>query len=206
MNCRIFHQKLEDYLEGGLDFPARFGVERHADQCYACQKEITTALKLRQMARDFRRVSAPTSLENALMARIQAEKSHRIYWKIGLLWRYGLEGFSWRAAGATAFAAILIVGGIAYFISGGSNEAPIVQSDMLRQVTPPEAGLLQDAKLQESGENRWGSPVFQPGDSEYYEFLIPVSGEGQLMLRLPKRIQMRYDQPSQQYFIRNVSH
>ena len=46
MDCRTFNKKLEDYLEGGLDFPGRFGMERHAGHCFACGKTVADAQKL----------------------------------------------------------------------------------------------------------------------------------------------------------------
>jgi len=46
MNCRTFHRTLEDYLEGGLDFSGRFGMERHARQCLSCGSRFTTYERL----------------------------------------------------------------------------------------------------------------------------------------------------------------
>jgi len=55
--------------------------------------------------------------------------------------------------------------------------------------------------------DRQRPPLFlESADSEYVEYLVPGTGDRQLVMRLPKTIRMRYGQPSEEYFIRNVSH
>ncbi len=66
MNCRTFHRTLEDYLEGGLDFSGRFGMERHARQCLSCGKEMSDAQQLRRMVSEF------SALRRPLISRLQS--------------------------------------------------------------------------------------------------------------------------------------
>ena len=236
MDCRTFHRKLEDYLQDGLDFPARFGMERHAKQCYACEKDVTAALSLRQMARDLRRIGAPADFEASLLARIQTEKSCRRFWQLRELWLFGFEGFSWRVASVTALVTVLLVGTVAYLNFGTRLDRPTASQNMGRLTTlSPERNAAQSAavfglplpeglevskpgaflggasavnikKSGQIGRNDWATPVAEPADSGYIEFLVPFSGDRQLIMQLPRTIRMRYDQPSREYFIRNVSH
>jgi hypothetical protein len=236
MDCRTFHRKLEDYLQDGLDFPARFGMERHAKQCYACEKDVTAALSLRQMARDLRRVGAPADFEASLLARIQTEKSGRRFWQLRELWLFGFEGFSWRVASVTALVTVLLVGTVTYLKFGTRLDRPTASQTMGRLTAPsPERKATQGTaafdlpsaeglglfkplaslggasavNIKKAGQispDNWATPVAEPVDSGYIEFLVPFSGDRQLIMQLPRTIRMRYDQPSREYFIRNVSH
>jgi hypothetical protein len=141
MDCRTFHRKLEDYLEGGLDFPRRFGMERHAKQCYACGKDAAEALSLRQMARGLHRVGAPPNFEAALLTRIREEKASRRFWKLHNLWLFGLDRFSWRTAGAVALVVALIAGATLTLHYGGwFDRAKPPQAAMSRSSTPLPEG------------------------------------------------------------------
>jgi hypothetical protein len=228
MDCRTFHRKLEDYLEGGLDFPARFGMERHAKQCLACEKDISTALNLRQMAREMQRTSAPPDFENSLLARIQVEKARRHFWQVRDLWLFGFDGFSWRVAGVTALATMLMVGGLTYYLSvtgtDRSNAPQIAAGDVTKSpsarsaaATPIAAGMtegvprggvssLNVGRLSSLFTDSWVTPYADPSDSGFVDILVPVSGDRQLIMQLPRTIRMRFDQPSREHFIRNVSH
>src|SRR2546422_10036868 len=86
MDCRSFQKNLEDYLEGGLDFGGRFGMERHAQQCYVCGRDIANARWLAEMARGLKPVAAPPHFESAVLARIHAKDSRSWFWS---LWIYG---------------------------------------------------------------------------------------------------------------------
>ncbi len=89
MNCRTFHRTLEDYLEGGLDFSGRFGMERHARQCLSCGKEMSDAQRLHQMVSELQRVKAPSDFEASVLREIGMRKAHgrfsgfRSFW---MLW------------------------------------------------------------------------------------------------------------------------
>jgi hypothetical protein len=137
MDCRTFHRKLEDYLEGGLDFPARFGMERHAKHCYACGKDVAAALSLSQMARELSRVGAPPNFEAALLGRMREENASRRFWKLHDLWLFGLDRFSWRTAGVVALVVAFIAGATLTLHYGGwFNLAKPPQAAMSRSATP----------------------------------------------------------------------
>ncbi len=225
MDCPTFHRNLEDYLEGGLDFAGRFGMERHASRCFACEKEIAAALKLRQMARELQKVYAPPDFEGSLLTRIQAEESRGRFWGVRELWLYGFEGFSWRVAGVTAIVTVLIVGTIGYFHYGMLfNRPAITQSGEevagsrngnvgdLSQAAAGEASATNSMSALDIGNfsrlfrDNWAIPYAEPGDSDFVDIAVPGPGGQQLIMQLPRTIRMRYGQPSREYFIRKVSH
>ena len=97
MDCRKFQKNLEDYLEGGLDFAGRFGMERHAQQCYPCGRTESEAQKLKHLALEIKRVGAPPDFEAAVLARIHNRES-RFFWGGLRKWRvHGPEWPSWRS-------------------------------------------------------------------------------------------------------------
>jgi hypothetical protein len=154
MDCRTFHRKLEDYLEGGLDFPARFGMERHAKQCYACGKDVAAALSLRQIARELRRVGAPPNFEAALLSRMREEKASRRFWKLHGLWFFGPDRFSWRTAGLVAVVVAFIAGAtLTLHYSGWFNLTEPPQAAMSRSATP-----LSDVESGKNVNNIYPSP------------------------------------------------
>jgi hypothetical protein len=229
MDCRTFHKKLEDYLEGELDFPARFGMERHAKQCFACEKKLNAALRLRQMARELRRVGAPVDFEGSLMIRIQNEKPQHRFWKLQELWLHSFEGFSWRVAVVTALLTVLMVGTIGYHYWGtGNNRSVTPQAAVGSVINPaadkgagaqPEAVGLPDpaaalsavsafdiGRASRFSVDNWATPYAEPGDSDLVDILVPFAGDRQLIMQLPRTIRMRYAQPSREFYIRNVSH
>jgi hypothetical protein len=223
MDCRTFHRKLEDYLEDSLDFPGRFGMERHAKQCYACEKVVNGALSLRQRARDLKRVSAPQDFEASLLARIQKEKSQRRFINFRDRWLFGLDGFSWRVAGVTAVVTMLVVGAIGIFHFGAGFNRPSTPGSAAENTSNPlpekgvegaEPNVADITRIADSragrvswlGQDTWAIPYALPGDSEFIEFMVPVAGDQQLILQVPRTIRMRYQQPTREYFIRNVSH
>lgn len=119
MDCRTFHRRLDDYLQGGMDFAGRFGVERHAQQCLACGKSLKDAVRLNQMAQEMRRVQAPLDFESALLARIQAVKVQRRSSRLWKFWVFGLDQVSWRAvAVGTASAALVVLAVFVLFRNG----------------------------------------------------------------------------------------
>jgi hypothetical protein len=92
MDCRKFQKNLEDYLEGGLDFAGRFGMERHAQQCYACGRTESDAQKLKQhLALGIKRVSAPPNFEAAVLARIHDRESGFFGGGLRRWWAHGPE-------------------------------------------------------------------------------------------------------------------
>jgi hypothetical protein len=236
MDCRTFHKKLEDYLEGGLDFPGRFGMERHAQQCFLCGKVVSDAQKLTRMARGLDRVKAPSDFEASLLSRIQKEHVPRRSgwpWRLPIFWGYE---WSWRPVGWGALAVALL--GAGFFLSTrwtnsdlngvslaqkpvvatpaaqtnpGDFERPAaVEPSNVAEVSdsmPPSGrkALRADAvfSTQESGLSVYAEPATGTG---YEQYLVPGPDNRQIIVRLPKTIRMRYGQPSEEYYIRNVSH
>lgn len=218
---------MEDYLEGKLDFPGRFAVERHAKQCYACDKDLSAALRLRQMAGDLKRVAAPADFEVALLARIREEKSHRGFRLFQDVWRRSFEGFSWRVAAVTAAVAVMAASAATYLYF-----VPVMVQNEVRQAVLGEAPEITAAGAtganataansdntpfnQTSGlavanfsrfaQDNLATPYADPRDFDFFELLVPVAGDRQLILQVPKTIRMRYHQLPREYFIRNVSH
>jgi hypothetical protein len=127
MDCRTFQKQLEDYLEGGLDFAGRFGMERHAQQCFCCGKQIVEAQKLGRMARDLMRVSAPANFEASLLRRISAQEAHSRCWSIQKYWIYGFEWPAWSRLALVSL--ILTTAGVgiyysAFWVSRDQSIAP----------------------------------------------------------------------------------
>jgi hypothetical protein len=91
MNCRAFHRNLEDYLDDGLDFVGRFGMEKHAGQCIQCGKDLAGAQKLRRMAQQMRKIKAPDNFEAAVFNRIGKEKARGGWFGVQKFWLYGFE-------------------------------------------------------------------------------------------------------------------
>ncbi len=234
MDCSTFHKSLEDYLDGGLDFPGRFGVERHAQQCLCCGKDLADAQRISRLTKELNRVKAPSDFEAQVHRRIQSRGLHRHpkLWKLKYFWwdRIPFRSLAWGTA-----TLVLLVGGVFYsfhWISIGQNSpdsslsarnplpenVPVTQDS--RQPSVPAGVASNEARstaskrlypmqaqdsrfVMESDAPPWS---IEPGDTEYVEYLVPAAGGQQLVMRLPKTIRMRHGQPSEEYFIRNVSH
>jgi len=239
MNCRKFQDRLEDYLQGGLDFAGRFALERHAQQCIDCGREMADAQKLSQMVGQLNRVKAPDDFESALLKRIGEQRIKRRRRHFWLDWAYGFEAFSWRNAAAAVTSLLVFAVGISVLryltnrdrepiappaiaeaqkgnISArGNAEKPMdanpgSSTDAIEPGAPDAAIPMEiSSRRTKSGYLSEGKvpPIFaEPVGSEYVEYLIPVSGDRHMIMRLPKTIRMRYAPPSEEYFIRNVSH
>src|SRR5512136_102372 len=144
MDCGTFHRNLEDYLDGGLDFPGRFGVERHAQQCLSCGKDLADAQRISRLAKELNRVKAPCEFEAQVHRRIQSRGLHRRpkLWKLQYFWwdRRPLRSLAWGTA-----ALILLVGGGFYtsnWISIGKNSPD--SSLSARNPFPENVPLTQD--------------------------------------------------------------
>jgi hypothetical protein len=236
MDCRTFHKNLEDYLEGGLDFPGRFGMERHARQCFGCGKVVADAQQLSRLAHELRGTGAPANFEAELLRRIQKEGLTRPLWKFWRLPVYFFEWPSWRLL--TASASILVIAGFAIFFSNrwmktdrtgdlavAHDPSPGLGSQRHAE-TMPAAPTFNPSKTGAVSERQRKAPVrdvfarprptystdgdspfyAERADSDYAEYLVPGPGNRQYVMRLPKTIRMLYGQPSEEYFIRNVSH
>lgn len=138
MDCRNFHKSLEDYLDGGLDFAGRFGVERHAEQCLVCGKKLADARKLQQMTASLARVKAPVDFEAQLCREIARRKSHGFFARLRESLTYDFawpEALSWPRLASVATICVVLGFGISLYrylnqetplLSASSPVAPIV--------------------------------------------------------------------------------
>jgi anti-sigma factor RsiW len=234
MDCRTFHRSLEDYLDGGLDFPGRFGVERHAQQCLGCGKDLADAQKLSRLTRELARAHAPADFEARVHRLLRSRGLQRRpkLWKLEHFWWERMASRSW-AWGTVAL--LILIGGIFYLANRVSfDHAPSAPSITAGSI-PADAEKPTDASrpmavrpaavplgiLPESAAHLYPSPPpngpfalesdtpvwsIEPADGEYVEYVVPAASGQRLVMRLPKTIRMRHGQPSEEYFIRNVSH
>ncbi len=238
MNCRTFHRNLEDYLEDGLDFPGRFGVERHAQQCIGCGKVMADAQRLSQMACELKRVKAPANFEDSLLEEIGKRKLNRRFSLFRRLWIYGFDPFSWRKlALASAGSAVLLLG-VLYAFNYSSfhyltRTLHPLQTSIPQAAPSPKSAenseVIAKDSLEKNRENKTvqskfvekKAPVPQrieiaqqeemiadQEEADYIEYLMmgPDKRPVTVRLPLPKEIRMQYGQPSEEYFLRNVSH
>ncbi len=234
MNCRTFHRKLEDYLEGGLDFSGRFGMERHAQQCIGCGKTMADAQRLGQMARELKRVKAPLNFEASILKEIGNRKLNSRFARFRRLWIYSFEWPSWRKP-ALVFCsmAVLLLGGFYAFyrssiplsrqLPSSQASAPIVPAPLKIAENPeeisgnshtalfkPVAGSPKRIKPTEPPQppDMFPEEIFDDQqEAEYLEYSSQGPGNRPVVIRMPLPIQRRlHGQPSEKYFIRNVSH
>jgi hypothetical protein len=233
MDCRTFHQKLEDYLQDGLDFSGRFGMERHAQQCISCGKEMADAQQLRRMVLELQRVKAPGNFESSLLREIATHKTHGRFWSIRKYWIYGYEWPSWRKmAYASSCLVVLALGAFYAFhqpavdhvsapevITSESSKPSLEVKEAKANIAPNEEALVskkpstvESPKLGEhihqnlssaEQESRLAQDV---QDMDYGEYLLTGPDNYAVPVRLPRKIPMHYSQMSEEYFIQNVSH
>ena len=118
MDCRNFHKSLEDYLDGGLDFAGRLGVERHAEQCLVCEKKLADARRLQQMTASLARVKAPVDFEARLCQEIARRKSHGFFARLRESLTYGFawpEALSWPRLASVATICVVLGFGISLY-------------------------------------------------------------------------------------------
>jgi hypothetical protein len=121
MDCRKFHQNLEDYLEDGLDFPGRFAMERHVQQCIRCGKELAVAQRLRRMVREMDRVKAPSNFELSVLNEIGKLKTDGRFSRLKRFWVYGFELPSIRKLALASSCLAILAFGIFYFSADKSG-------------------------------------------------------------------------------------
>ena len=187
MNCRNFHRNLEDYLDGGLDFVGRVGMERHAEQCFSCGKELADARELRLLTASLARVKAPADFEARVRREIVRRKSQGILIRV----RNSLAfSFEWRRfAFVAATCAILAVGIIS------TRQIPLDAPQPA--VVENSDSAVQETEVVESPEN---------SKMDALDLLLLSPGNYHNPEQLPRKIHVRYGPPSEEYFIRNVSH
>lgn len=231
MDCRKFQKNLEDYLQGGLDFPGRFSMERHARQCFCCEKELATAQKLSVMARELERVPAPPDFEAGLLRRIQTQPRRSPLWASPRFWIY--DHSAWRLLGLSAAALGILGFGIYLKVQRSGYEKPGQVTSVMKEDVPAVSQPVNEPSRSSAPQSQMsqgsnpgilasvplapprthdGSSAEDPGfygqiePSEYVDYVVPGPGDRPIIVRLPKTIRMRYGQPSEDYFIRNVSH
>jgi anti-sigma factor RsiW len=186
MNCRKFYRNLEDYLDGELDFAGRFSMERHAEQCLACGKKLADARGLRLLTASLARVKAPADFEERVCREIALRKSQGIFSRVRNFLAFGFE---WRrfAFVATAFAALVF--GI-FFAQQIWRDAPF-------PAVAEKSNSAEETDILEAPEN------FK---MEALDLLLVSPDNRYTPEQLPRKIYVRYGSPSEEYFIRNVSH
>lgn len=235
MDCGAFHRNLEDYLEGSLDYSGRLSMERHGDQCFLCGQELAQAQELHSMASSLRSVKASEGFEAAVLQKIKTRGTCGQSWSACRDWIYGLEWGSWRRlALASSSLALLALAALilAYRSSPDRQQLSNMESDARPSGSlseaqflpfislPPVSGrtaMVETATAIESPTMIVSGPLdgdfsggagwrLESSDSEFVEYQIPGPDDRPTVVRLPKTIRMRYGQPSEEYFIRNVSH
>jgi hypothetical protein len=233
MDCRTFHKNLEDYLEDSLDFAGRFGMERHAQQCIGCGKDMADAQRIRGMVSELERVKAPESFEASIINEIAKRKLNARTAGIRRFWIYGHEGPPWRKlALASSSLAILAVGVFVFFnlnaarqnstspIAMEKPEKPYVNVDLTpdtsRSEPAPSMEKSRSGEIPEVAETakeprvteRKFVPEWGAAEAEYVEQLIEgVDGRPvTITLPMPRKIYLQYNQMPEEYFIQNISH
>jgi hypothetical protein len=237
MDCRTYRKNLEDYLEGGLDFPGRFGMERHAKECICCGKELLDAQKLHTMAREIRRVKAPPDFEAEVLARIRVEGRRNRFWSFAQNW----VDLPSRRALALGASALVILAGLGFFLSyhymqnntpaaspivviskpassttsqtiarPQVEEAPVKSASVAKPSQKQERASLALIPRRKEGDDPALSnpePLYaEAADQDVVGLPVPGPDSSQQIMLLPKALKVRNELPSEDYFIRNVSH
>ena len=145
MDCNKFHQNLEDYLEDGLDFPGRFGMERHAQQCIRCGKEMAGAQQLRRMMSEMDRVKAPSNFESSVLNEIGKLKARSRFFNFKRWWFYGFELPSARKLALASSCVAVLAFGIFYFSDRPRRTAPGPLSNPPALMVQEPAKVIADA-------------------------------------------------------------
>ncbi len=153
MDCRRFHKDLEDYLDEGLDFRGRFGMERHAQQCIRCGKEMAAAQRLRRMVREMDRVKAPSNFEASVLNEIGNMQSRGCFSGLRRLWFYGFEFPSLRKLALASSCMALLAGGVFYFAASKSRRSmPEPLSSLPVPVNPKPVPVLAPVTMNQKAE------------------------------------------------------
>ena len=224
MDCRKFQKNLEDYLQGGLDFAGRFGMERHAQQCFGCGKDVADAQKLAEWARELRKAKAPQNFEATVLARIQSRKATRRRFPVPWIYRWELSSWRLLAYGLPVAAAVVIAvavgvpwlrqqGNRPELSDSGGPALSLQNPDGDRAVQPFAARTssspfaVADKHISPLTAEDVSVPIdAEPGDTGFVEYMVPGPGDRPVIMRLPRSVRMRYGPPSEEYFMRNVSH
>jgi len=227
MDCRKFHKDLEDYLEDGLDFSGRFGVERHAQQCIGCGQDLSTALRLRRMVQQLERTKAPANFELSVLDGIGKCREQGMFSRFRRFWIYGLDlPSARRLVLVSSCLAVLVIGIFCLhpFLSNWtapesvSAPPPVVQepAKVGKGENPRPAATTAVAKASRPLSAEIHKPKVKPGPAEeqmvdqevsdYVEFQVLGPDNRPVSFRWPNKTHVRYGQTPEEYFIRNVSH
>jgi hypothetical protein len=230
MDCRAFHKNLDDYLQDGLDFAGRFGMERHAQQCFNCGKELADAQHLRRLIAGLARVKAPEDFESKVSDAIAQRRTHRFFHRFLNYWSFSFEWPSWQRA-ALAASALAVLGFGMFFAMHRETlqtAAPLVAVKTPETLPAPEPAkvdpiktpVIPASRAQTIAEIQKGMQAVSGTGTETAEVLrdeeMPRAQSVDYLLvgpdnqpapdRMPNRIYMRYGPPSEEYFVSNVSH
>jgi len=225
MNCSTFQKNLEDYLQEGLDFTGRFGMERHARQCIHCGKEMADAQDLSRLVQGLERVKAPANFESSVLNEIGARKLRRSFFPFRRFMAFGLDLPAWRTYALAATALVAFGFGFLYWQSHQSTDPS--QSHSWTSNDP--AGLGLDALQNSNGNSTANSAIsqeppafqtdlrfnrseeglsvdYQASESDYGDYTVIGPDNHPMVIPLPNTIKVEIRPPSEEYFIRNVSH
>jgi hypothetical protein len=227
MDCRTFHKNLEDYLQDGLDFSGRFGMERHAHQCFGCGKKLTDAQNLRRLTAGLARVKAPANFESRVSELIAQRRADGFSHRFRNYWSFSFEWPSWQRMALAASTLGVLGFGLFYamhreefqsaspmaVVAPQSAPAPLKIDPVIIAKTPQ----VQTSVIAEMPQRIQGvtNPELETQET-FQEQDIPLAQTVDYLLvgpdnqpapdRMPNRLYMRYGPPSDEYFIRNVSH
>lgn len=136
MDCRGFHRNLEDYLEDGLDFPGRFGMERHVQQCVRCGKVLSNAQQLRQMIRRTEKVKAPVNFESIVLNEIGKHGAEGRFFRLRRFWVYGFETLTVRRLVWVSSCLAVVALGVLYLYPVLSNRTIPGNSSVVASQAP----------------------------------------------------------------------
>ncbi len=227
MDCRAFEKHVEDYLQDGLDYPARFSMERHAHQCIACGRVLTNALRLRQMAKEIERVKAPADFESAVIKEIAKQ---RLYLRNKLSRRFWLTGIQRRLTMNWALVTVgaFLIGAVTFYLyrhyaatAAPAASVAIVTPEVINpeseQSMAPKPSVSEPVRVEEVAARQPAAkprarveeliiPEKEVPDADYVEHIVAGPDNRPMRVRLPKAIHVQFGQASEEYFIRNVSH
>jgi hypothetical protein len=178
MDCKKFRKHLENYLEDGLDFPARFGIERHAQQCISCGKDMADAQRIRQMVSEMGRVKAPENFEASVIGEIAKRRLKVRTAGIRRFWLYGHEApLGWKLALASSSLAVLAIGIFAFISMTGSSQDPASTVAM----EEPGNSYADMNAMQNPAANGVISPILEQPASENAPAIAEVPAEAEVL-------------------------
>jgi hypothetical protein len=208
-------------------------MERHAQQCIACGKDMADAQRLRGMVSELERVKAPESFEASVINEIAKRRLNVRAAGVRRFWIYGYEGALWRKlALASSSLAVVAIGAFIFFNLTGSGQdvaAPVAMEEpgelkagadamqnagmgagvpSMEQIRSSEVSKAANAAMMPAVAGREFFPEVDAADADFVEQLIQ-GGDGRpvtVTLPMPRKIYLQYNQTPDEYFIQNISH